>query len=79
MNMMISGVTVGKEGKQVAYVSFEDEGRNAEAVIPECRFIKNNGFTDDEISQMIDYLKMNLKDIKKEAVKVNPITAIMKE
>jgi len=39
MNMMISGVST-KDDKKIAYVSFEDDGRYAEAMIPECTFIK---------------------------------------
>lgn len=77
MEMIISGVSTTKEGKQVAYVRFEDNSRAAEAVIPECKFIKNKGFTDDEISQMVDYLKKNLTELKKEAAKINPLKAIM--
>lgn len=78
MNMMISGVST-KDDKKIAYVSFEDDGRYAEAMIPECTFIKNNGFDEDEINQLADYLKANLTDIKKEAARINPIMAMMKE
>lgn len=78
MNMMISGVTVDKEGNKKAYILFEDNGRALEASIPECSVIKNDGFTEDETSQMIDYMKANLTDLKKQAAKINPIKAIMK-
>lgn len=77
MNMTISGVSTNKEGMQVAYVSFEEDSRLAEAVIPECKFIRNEGFTDDEIAQMTDYIKANLTALKKEAAKINPIKAMM--
>lgn len=77
MNMLISGVTTNKEGKKQAYVRFEDGVCFAEGTIPDCKIIKQNGFSDEEISQLEDYIKANLTSLKKEAAKINPIKAMM--
>lgn len=77
MNMIISGVTTDKTGKNKAYIIFEEDKRNIEIVIPECTVLKNNGFNEDELSQLIDYVKANLTELKKEAAKINPVKAMM--
>lgn len=78
MNMLISGVTTTKEGKKQAYVRFDEGICFAEGIIPDCKITKQKGFTEDEISQLEDYLKANLTSLKKEAAKINPIKAMMK-
>lgn len=78
MNMLISGVSE-KDGKKVAYVSFEDGKRIAEGIIPDCNIIRNDGFTDEEVEMLKEYLKDNLETIKREAAGINPIKAMMKE
>lgn len=77
MNMIVSGVTADKEGNKKAYILFDDGDRLLEAVIPECRVLENKGFNEDEVSQMIDYMKANLTSLKKQAAKINPITAMI--
>ena len=49
----------------------------AEGYIPDCVFTRVEGFTDDEVSQMTDYLKANLTDLKKRAAYINPLTGLM--
>lgn len=78
MEIRVSGVTT-KNGEKFAYVSFQSGERYAEAIIPDCKFIRNDGFEDDEIAQMTDYLKSNLMMLKKEASGVNPLKCIMKD
>lgn len=78
MNMLISGVTTDKEGKNQAHVRFEEGDCFAEGVIPECKVTKQKGFSEDEIRQLEDYLRANLTSLKKEAAKINPLTAMMK-
>lgn len=79
MNMLVSGVSE-KNGRKMAYVLFEDEDkRSAEAVIPECRVISNNGFSEEEVVQLEDYVRRNLTDLKKRAAGINPVTALMKD
>lgn len=79
MNMIISGVAVNKEGKNVAYVAFEDGDRYCEIRIPDCVEVVNKGYTPDEMLQLIDYTKANLTMLKKEAAKNNPLAAMMKD
>lgn len=74
--MKISGVCNGKEGKK-AYVSFSDERRSAEGVIPECKIIKQSGFTDEEIARLELFMKMNLADLKKQAGAINPVRGML--
>jgi len=77
LNLIVSGVTK-KEDKLIAYVQFEEDGRFAEGIIPDCRIVKHEGFTEDEISQLEDYMRANLISLKKEAAKINPFKAMMK-
>ena len=78
MNMLVSGISE-KDGKKVAYIMFEDDTRSAEGLIPECSITSNNGFTDDEVAQLEDYMKENLAMLKRQAAGINPIKAMMKE
>jgi len=78
MNMMISGVTEDKSGNKRAYLLFEDGSKSLEATIPDCVVKTNNGFTCDEESQILEYIKDNLAMLKREAAKINPIKAMMK-
>lgn len=78
MKMLVSGVS-DKNGEKIAYVSFDDGDRMAEAVIPECKIIKHHGFDDEELSQLVEYMKDNLAMLKRQAAGVNPIKAMMKD
>lgn len=78
MNILVSGVST-KDGKRIAYLLFEDGERSAEAVIPECVIMKNNGFSDQELDDMITYMQDNLGVLKKQAAMVNPFRAMMKD
>ena len=77
MNMIVSGVTK-KDDRPIAYVQFDDGDRLAEGIIPDCKIIKQNGFTELQIAKLEDYMKANLTSLKKEASKINPFSAIMK-
>lgn len=78
MNMMVSGISE-KEGKRVAYVLFEEDTRKAEAIIPECRIISNDGFSKEEVYQLEEYMKNNLAMLKQQAAGIHPIKAMMKD
>lgn len=77
MQMNVSGIST-KDGKKVAYVLFEDEGRSAEAIVPECRVTDSKGFSYDELLQLEEYMRENIDMIKKAAAGVNPVSALMK-
>ena len=72
----ISGV-VEKDGKKIAHIRFSRGEDFAEGYIPDCVLTKVQGFTDEEASQLVDYLRANLTEFKKRAAKINPLTAMM--
>ena len=76
INLDISGV-VEKDGKKIEHIRFTRGEDFAEGYIPDCVLTKVQGFTDDEASQLIDYLRANLTEFKKRAAAINPLTAIM--
>lgn len=78
MTMSVSPVCT-KNGEKLAYVTFTDAKRSAEGVIPECKIIKHEGFTEDEVGQLELYLRMNLGELKKKAASVNPVRAMMRD
>lgn len=78
LTMTVSPVCT-KDGQKLAYVCFSDAARSAEGVIPDCKIIKNSGFTDEEVGQLELFLKMNLGDLKKRAASVSPVKAMLRE
>ena len=76
VTLNLSGV-VEKDGQKIAYVRFSRGDDFAEGYIPDCIFTKVQGFTDDEVSMLTDYLQANLTDLKRRAAGINPLTAIM--
>ena len=76
VTLNLSGV-VEKDGQKIAYVSFSRGDDFAEGYIPDCIFTKVQGFNDDEVSMLTDYLRANLTELKKRAAGINPLTAIM--
>ena len=76
VTLNLSGV-VEKDGQKIAYVRFSRGDDFAEGYIPDCIFTKVQGFTDDEVSMLTDYLRANLTELKKRAARINPLTAIM--
>ena len=46
LTMSVSGIC-RKDGEKLAYVTFSDGKRKAEGVIPDCRIIKQTGFTEE--------------------------------
>lgn len=78
MNMLVSGI-FEKDGKKVAYVSFEEDDKYAEIMIPEVGLVKNDGFNEEEENMLIEYVKENLEMLKRNAAEVNPIRSIMNE
>ena len=76
VTLNLSGV-VEKDGQKIAYVRFSRGDDFAEGYIPDCIFTKVQGFTDDEVSMLTDYLRANLTELKKRAAGINPLTAMM--
>lgn len=77
LKMTVSGI-VPREGKPVAYVQFEDEGRNAEGLVPDCRIIKNEGFAPEDVVLLEVYMKEHLAEIHDAAKKIDAMRGFMK-
>lgn len=67
-----------KDGQKYAFVSFSQNGKSAEGRIPECKIISNNGFSESESQEIVEYMQDHLKELKSMAAGVNIFTAIMK-
>ena len=72
VKMSVSPVCT-KNDQQYAFVSFSDEKRTAEGKIPECKIISNQGFTEEEIIQLEDYMRRELRTLKKMAAGIRLI------
>ena len=70
LNMTVSPVC-NRNGEKVAYVSFTDGSRTAEGEIPVCKITKNNGFHENEVEQLENYMKRELTSLKKMAAHIN--------
>jgi len=77
VNMSVSPICV-KDGKKYAFVVFSDESRSAEGRIPECKIISNNGFSEQEVEQLEEYMQRELTELKKMAAGIRFIDAFMK-
>ncbi len=78
LTMSVSGIC-RKDGVKLAYVTFSDDKRKAEGIIPDCKITKQNGFSEEEIGQLELYMKMNLAELKKQAASVSPLRAMLKD
>ena len=78
MTMTYSAIVHDKDNKKVVHVKFERTGKNgtevAEGVLPECRIISHNGYSNEEIKHLEEYLKGNLDDFMSKAKVIsNPL------
>lgn len=78
LTMTYSAVVTGKDQRKMVRVSFErlvnGITEHAEAILPDCKITKQNGFTPDEITQLEQYLAQNKDDIiSKAKVISNPL------
>lgn len=81
VSMTHSGVLHDKEGKAFVCVRFERKNEKgsideAEMRVPGGKVLKNAGFTEDEVSQIVAYLKENEEEIKKKAKEISSILHI---
>lgn len=77
LKMSVSPVCV-KNNEKYAFVSFTDGKRVAEGRIPDCKMLTSNGFTQEEVAQLEDYMRRELTQLKKMAAGIRLIDAIMK-
>lgn len=76
LKMSVSPICT-KDGKKYAFVSFTDGSRNAEGKIPDCKIISNEGFSEDEVRQLEEYMNQELTQIKKMAAGINIMHSFM--
>ena len=76
VKMSVSSMTRTGDKKAV-YVFFQDRDKTAEFSLPGCKLVKNNGFSEDDISQLKEYIENEQDSIYAMAKGVNPIKALM--
>ena len=76
ITMSVSSMTRTRDSKAV-YVLFQDGQKSAEISLPECKLISNKGFSDEEISQLSDYVQNEQDGIYDMAKTVNPMKAFL--
>lgn len=66
---------VKQDGRQKIFINFMDynDKREAEAVIPGCIFIKNVGFSDEELEILKEYMEEKQSEILEKAGTINPL------
>ena len=77
ITMSVSAMTRDKDKKAV-YVFFQDDARSAELSLPECKVLKNDGFDEDEIKKLCDYVDGERDTIYNMAKQINPVKALMR-
>ena len=66
---------IKQDGRQKIFISFidEEDKREAEAIIPGLVFIKNVGFSDEELDEFREFLENEQGNILKTAKTINPL------
>lgn len=72
MKMTHSGILV-KKGRRHVSVRFERGADMAEASLPECKVIKNHGFSEEEITGLELYLELKNDEIFEKAKAISGI------
>lgn len=67
-----------KDGRRCVSVRFERGRDVAEAILPACRVTKNEGFTDEEVRGLEQYLESKNDEIFAKAKEINPIGEFFK-
>ena len=66
---------IKQDGRQKIFISFidEEDKREAEAIIPGLVFIKNVGFSDEELDVFREFLENEQGNILETAKTINPL------
>ncbi|MDE7251775.1 MAG: hypothetical protein K2O32_02360 [Acetatifactor sp.] len=54
---------LSKNGKSFVLVRFERRDHSAEGTVPDCIILRSNGFTQEEIEELEDYMDQNRQQI----------------
>ena len=68
---------MGEKGQKTIYVMFQDATRYLEIRLPDYKVVRNDYFTDEEVSQIILYTKSEAEHITELARGLNPVKALM--
>lgn len=74
--MSVSGLLHRGEKLSVC-IYLEENDKYLEIRMPDEEILSRNGYTDDDISSIIEYLKNNNDEIMKTAKGINPMKAFM--
>lgn len=72
MNMTHSGIIV-KQGRRHVSVRFERGNDIAEASLPECKVVRNQGFSEEEVAGLELYLELKSDEIFAKAKAISNI------
>lgn len=72
INMLISGM-IQKDGKSFARVSFMRGQSWVEGIVPDGKVEKSEGFSEEELAQLTEYLVQQKDMILEQAKSVNPL------
>ena len=72
---VIVSPVIKQDGRQKIFINFMDydDKREAEAIIPGCIFIKNVGYSEDELDVFKEYLEKEQAEILEQAKQINPL------
>ena len=76
LKMSVSTMIRTKDNKAV-YVLFEDDHRSIEFALLEGNLVRNNGFSDDEITRLKEYVDNERDSIFEMAKKINPMRELL--
>ena len=72
---VVVSTVIKQDGRQKIFISFidEEDKREAEAIIPGLVFIKNIGFSDEELDEFREFLENEQGNILETARTINPL------
>lgn len=78
ITMTYSAILRDKNNRKIVRVQFERSGESgkelAEGLIPDCVIVRQNGYTDEEVGWLEEYLGDNVDDIMEKARAIsNPL------
>ena len=78
IKMSVSSMTRSEDKKGV-YVLFTDGNKSAEFIVPEGKIVSHNGFSENELKQLKEYVQNEQDYIFSLAKTVNPLKAFLGE
>lgn len=73
----IHSTVLSKNGKPFVSVMFERGNDRAEGTVPDCVITKSEGFTEEEIEELEDYMKAQRKEIIENAKRISDIRRLL--